>query len=370
MLSESVLEELARDTAFREHLVTTAWPNLSVESRLQLIELIQGLRPPSLETPAWLAKLAIDDAAPIVRYWAARHTYFRNKGPEHYSDEISMSWAATEEDKALYAKAAADPCELVRFCVPDHFNYKALTGISQLGRLAFIRALDMPDLLAFTEWLEAAIPAGVVDRDLSECANEFFMHPRVKCDMKRKYHDFWDGYDWYKCGEGMKKGWALTKVASPRLRDTLSWALPTSYGSGTMKVDDLAQLPDEVLENFFYRADKNTEIEGVLKLMHDHPERFSAELIAKFKERDPVEPARPTPEEIEERRSQEAVERHAETLDSVMAVKQQLAGLPEYFQGFQEATMSLRTRMQGGFKSLLWAVAGIAILLLLLKWTG
>jgi hypothetical protein len=372
MLPETVLEELTRATGLREHLVAMAWPNLSTESRLQVIATIEGTGV-SKGTPTWLTKLALNDAAPIVRYWAARHSFFRNKGPEQYREEFK-AFAATEEDQALYAKAEADPCDLVRYCLGKGtvltINYKTLTALSQLERLAFIRHLDIPNLESFIAWLEEATSAAVPDPELAECAVEFFAHPRVVSDLKRGAADFFDGYDAHRCGEGMRKGWALTKTAGSALRNVLCYILPTSYGLGTMAVDDLAQLPDDVLETFFYRSESK-EVDGVLKLMHDQPDRFSQKIIEKFKKWGEDDIPRRTPQEDDEERSRRAIERQAETLERVLDVKQQLASLLEYV---QETVAKLVTETQTGFKSVLaavlWGAGGIALLLLFLRWRG
>lgn len=80
MLSETVLEQLARPAPMQQTLVETAWPSLTAESKLQLIQSIQGTGP-SPSTPGWLVDLALADPAPIVRVWAARFAYFRTPMP-------------------------------------------------------------------------------------------------------------------------------------------------------------------------------------------------------------------------------------------------------------------------------------------------
>lgn len=52
MLSEAVLEQLLRNTPMRQYLVREAWPDLSTESRLQIIQAmnVEPLHPPDART--------------------------------------------------------------------------------------------------------------------------------------------------------------------------------------------------------------------------------------------------------------------------------------------------------------------------------
>jgi hypothetical protein len=347
MLSEKILEQLARHTAFSRPLVEMAWPNLSTESRLNVIQSIQG---DSINrgTPAWLARLALDDPAPVVRYWAARYTYFNNSGPAQLRAGFEFL-AATDEDRVLYAKAEADPCELVRQCIEqrDALELKDLMSAPHLRRLAFIRNLAIPSLGRFIERLEEGVASGIPDPELRECANEFFMHPRVQDDMKRQPEDFWDGFDAYQCGEGMRRGWALTKTAGPGLRLTLAYALPTSYGLGTMKADELAQLPDAVLDTFIYRTDETKEIGAVVQLMREHPDRFSPAIIEKVRTHDRHDDgARPSAEEIDKSRKLQAVDRHEITLKAVLELQRKVSELQALM---EEAATAGANRKRGLF---------------------
>ena len=85
MLSDQVLIELARNSPLREELITAAWPSLSTESRLEVIDAVVPPRERGSSTvPDYLLDLALSDPAPIVRYWAARSYYFRRPvlGPD------------------------------------------------------------------------------------------------------------------------------------------------------------------------------------------------------------------------------------------------------------------------------------------------
>jgi hypothetical protein len=347
MLSEKVLEELSRITPLRESLVRLAWPNLSTEAKLDIVHAIQG-NGPLKDTPHWLSRLALEDPAPVVRYWASRHAYFNNSGPEQYREEWK-SFAASDEDKALYAKVATDDSLMVRLCADngDTLSYTALTDASQLKRLTFLRNLAMPSLPPFIDWLDEALLQNIADDDLRDCAEEFFMHPCVARDIARTPQDFLDGFDAYQCGAAIKRGWTLLHRAGPKLRRALSYSLPTSLGLGTIAVDDLVAMPDEVLQIFPYRAASSEEIRMVIQIMHDYPERFSARVldaVNRFDQYDEGEQSNTG--ELEAQRKRQAIDQQAATLDTVLELKQQLGVLCEQV---EEVARVMSTRKSGFF---------------------
>lgn len=69
MLSEEIFKEFSSNTAESQVMVRLAWPSLSTESKLQLINALQSR---SLYTPSWLADLAGSDPTPIVQFYSMR----------------------------------------------------------------------------------------------------------------------------------------------------------------------------------------------------------------------------------------------------------------------------------------------------------
>src|SRR5579864_7420828 len=92
--------------------------------------------------PEWLSALALSDAAPIVRYWAARLTHFKGPPSENVDAVLGPLSERTEAQKQLYEKAQADPSELVRLCADcaETLSYQTLATAGQFHRLAFLRA--------------------------------------------------------------------------------------------------------------------------------------------------------------------------------------------------------------------------------------
>lgn len=324
MLPEKVLEELTRRTPFTREIVATAWPSLSTESRLQIVQVLQG-DGFTASTPQWLAELALDDPAPIVRYWAAKRTYFKRGDAPEYAKGFEFM-AATEEDKALVARAESDACDLVRLCVEqgEKVNFKKLHEVPQRMRLAFLRHLTGPHFETFMDWLSDSVDAGLPDTDLRDCAEEYFGLPEVQRELRQKSHEIVDGYDAYLRGKGMEKGWDVVAKCGPALRTLLSYSLPTKYGLGTMAVTQLSTLPDQALEALIYRAEESEEAAGLVTMMRSSPEKFSERVLKSLATYDEYAHEMPSYRERENERQRQAVERQQAMLDAVLELKRDL----------------------------------------------
>lgn len=252
MLSENVLEELTRSSALQPDLVRLAWPSLSTESKLQLIQAIQAGLTPS--TPDWLADLALKDLAPIVRFWAARYAYLPDSVPDN---PLIPSIAPSEEDVGRWATVLADPEPLVSACAKcesSSWMPESLIEQPQSLRILTIRRLTYPDFSIFIDWLDQAITAAVADEELQECIHEFFAHPGLKEELELPETQQ-DPYGAYSREQALEKAWGLTKVAGLRTQRTLVFALPLQVGRhGRVKTEVLAGLPGPVIEALLFRA--------------------------------------------------------------------------------------------------------------------
>lgn len=284
MLSERVFEEMTRDTPFRQHLVEMAWSSLSVEAKLQVIQTVQieGTR----ATPAWLTDLALADTAPVVRYWAARHTYF-------VADLNKFSFmGATEDDVVRHKKATEDSCELVRLCAEkdNTLTYETLTQRTHLHRLAFIRNLRVASLGPFIRWLIKAVDAGLPDAELRDFTLEFFALFRHQRELSRKGYDFIaysasDDQD----DQCMQLGWEITKKAGRELQRALSEGLPLRWGFSEMRAEELVQLPAGVIESLLLcRTKDSPEVERLADMVRKRPEQFHEDVIVSLKTYDEV----------------------------------------------------------------------------------
>ncbi|UVE65224.1 hypothetical protein L2Y90_15515 [Burkholderia pyrrocinia] len=345
MLSENVLEELLRATPMREHLVREAWPSLTTESRLQIIQAIANQMFGAI--PDWLAMLAIEDHAPIVRYWAARSAYIKKPAAENTSDAFEFLRASTDAERKLYEKAKGDSSELVRICSErgETLSYRDLADEPQYRRLAFLRSLSTPDVRSFFEWLDRAIDDGVPDAELTECATEFLALPEVRRTLERNPDDFPDGGDAYTAGKAIRAGWDLIKRAGPALRRQLAFVLPTRMGLTTIGVDELASMPPEVVAALPWRTDGFREIGELVTIMRAHPERFADEVVKSLASADNV--YLPSGDELADARARNAVDLSRATLDTLIRLKEKVTALSSQLELMQQELSSRK----GGFFS-------------------
>jgi hypothetical protein len=342
MLSEAVLAELTRNSPLTPTLVELAWPSLSDESKLAVIQAWQH-RHSYPDCPEWLGRLGMADASPLVRHWVARYTHFRRERPAGFMGfEL---FAATDEDRALTAQATADASPTVRAFV-ERPEFDGLSQRSALDRLLIIRHISMPKLEPFVDWLHEAHTAGVSDAELRVCAEEFFAIPRVQRDLARKQSDFLDGYDAHSSGQGMFKGWQLAHVAELGLACALAFTLPTEYGLRTMKPEELATLPHRVFETLLYR-DENPVLEQLFDYVRQHPDRASPETAAALAKHD-ADDDRPKYSKVDSDayRREQAAERGDQTLASVLELQSRLSELHELV---KEAVQAAATRKRGIF---------------------
>ena len=272
MLSERSLEYLTRPTPLRQHLVRLAWPNLITESKLQLIELVKSERDGNsffnrkrtgssfVVTPHWLVELALEDEAPIVRYWASRDFEFIG------SDDSDNPWVydgdATDADRALYTSARKDSAPLVRaFCDCNHDSgYTTLFSQTQLARLNFFRNAASPgDLAWFVTWLDGGHNEGIPDVELAECAEEYFSRLETLEVLEHPATSS-IGTDAANA-EVLTLGWALAKKSKPPLQDLLARVLPTSLGNQRVDIEELSSMPSEVSMWFGSRVFSSSEID-------------------------------------------------------------------------------------------------------------
>ena len=341
MLSEKVLEELVRKTPLSQYLITEAWPDLSTESKLQLVTAVSGTMD---SIPRWLSALALADAAPIVRYWASRWTFYSSQEDfDRVGQGAFRSYKPTAEDVAIWKRSKEDTSALVRATVDkgDTISYKTLSAASQFERLVFIRNVMSPSLEPFAEWLSEAIDAGISDDELGQVTEEFVSLPAVRREFMRSKLDFDDGMDAWSAGKGIELAWQVVKKAGPRAQAQLVYWLPTSMGLHTEKVENLAQVPVSVLKKFPYRFVESKEIEAVIELVRNEPTRFPKEVVAAL-ERGDEHMRAVSDEERAADRALHAVERSEATLQVVLKLKESLDEIQESLRGVQEATSRKR----------------------------
>jgi hypothetical protein len=145
----------------------------------------------------------------------------------------------------------------------------------------------------------------------------------------------------YLAGEGLANAWKVTAKAGPLLQSFLAYQLPTSLGLHTCPVDGLAAMPAPVLSAFVYRSSDSKQIDQVLQLMREEPDRFPAEAVKTLTRAD-EDGSRPTSEDLAKARAQSAVDQSEVTLEAVLALQSHVSALAERVGELQEAASRKR----------------------------
>lgn len=278
MLSESVLEEFVRPSSLRQTLVEKAWPALSVESKLQIIQAIQN-SDALTDSPAWLIDLGLADKEPIVRIWSTRFGHF----PERLNvQQKTVLGEISDADTQRREKALTDPEPLVRVNVENQvtlLGYSEITELPQQERLWAIRTASHAYFESFIDWVEVALEKNIPPREIVECMQELFNRPGLTAELARTEHD---GYSNYQTQKALEKGWELTKTAKPYVQNGLAALLPLKIGSRIeISAEILAQLPSNVLKTVLLRNEQNPgkELEKLKTMIHDSPEDFNQGVV-------------------------------------------------------------------------------------------
>lgn len=333
MLSERVLDELVRRSALSEELCKAVWPDLLVESKLQLLAALQADLSPA--TPDWLVDLALTDKSPAVQYFALRHAYLRTKRTD-VAESVKSFFEVSDEDVARHAKAHAIEHPLVKAAVADLSSIGSkeyLRRFSQLERLAAVRNEGMFSLGSLVDFLEEAVD-NMDDRELAAVAHEYFLRPDAKRELQRGRLDFADGESAYYAGDGMKKGWQVVRKAGPVLANVLVANLPTSLGLATIEAKELATMPERVLELLVHDSLERKEVADLHRMMRDEPSRFPAKVIEALERAS--EFGRYDPEDIQRERRLASPLSERATLEVVLELQKQVTALSHQLQELRD----------------------------------
>lgn len=333
MLSERVLDELVRRSALSEELCKALWPDLLVESKLQLLAALHAEFSPS--TPDWLVDLALDDKSPAVQYFALRHAYLRTRRTD-VAENLKSFFEVTDADVAQHAKAHAIEHPLVRAAVADFSSIGSkeyLRRFTPIERLVAVRNESMFSLGSLVDFLGEAVDT-IEDRELAAVAHEYFLRPDTKRELQRDRFDYADGESAYYAGEGIKKGWEVVRKAGPVLANVLVSNLPTSLGMTTIEAKELATMPERVLE---YLVDDNLErkeVADLRRMMRDEPSRFPAKVIEALQRAS--EFGRYDAEDIQRERRIASPLTERVTLEVVLELQKQVAAVAEQLREMRE----------------------------------
>jgi hypothetical protein len=335
MLSERVLEELIRHGDLSQALSTALWPDLSVESKLQLLTAHQTGYSPS--TPDYLVDLGLDDESPVVQYFALRHTYLRSTRTD-VAENVKSFFVASPEDAARHAKAHSIEHPLVKAAAAPFRAFSAkesLEAMPHLERLVAVRNESQLSLGGLMEFLLDAL-GKIEDGELAALAYEYFQRPDVQAELKRDKFDCYDGEAAYFAGEGGRLGWEVVRKSSRMLANVLVPHLPTSLGVGTVEAKDLATMPEHVLELLAYDNRDRKEVRELHQMMREQPNNFPEKAIKALDQSSEYPPNDAAVRQRQQRLESPLAERS--TLEVVVELQQQVANLAEQLQEMRAQT--------------------------------
>jgi hypothetical protein len=219
-----------------------------------------------------------------------------------------------------------------------------LTPMPQQQRLIAIRNQAHPCFSSFIDWLCKAVEEQIPDDDLAACSAEFFAHPEITEQMKED--DFEDGMTAHLEGKAMTNAWALLRgKAGPRLTAQLVYILPVKRGFGTVKADELAAMPEQVLIRLLYRRGDGATFLELAELIRKQPDRFPPDVVKSLKRDDEDYFSMPDENERTEYRLKHALDRQAATIETILLLRREVGRLQERLDQVHEAA----TRKRGIF---------------------
>jgi hypothetical protein len=280
MLSDSVLKQLTKSSPLQQRLVEAAWPNLTTESKLAIIDAASG--PAKLRaTPYFLIDLAQNDSAEIVRYWATVSAYFERPPSNELAQRVFKERVIDPAQTRRTASLDSDPSELVRSAGVSTGIVslgKSLIEQPQLSRLVQIRKASSPSTDSFADFVEAAIADQVPDREVGECIDEYFAREDVFSELQELHPD---GYGEYSKGKGWEHLWAIAATASLPIAYRVVAMGAVSGKFWTLKLELIEKLPTDLLTHCVYRDEE--VFEQLREAVRKSPDKFDPELVKQVK---------------------------------------------------------------------------------------
>jgi hypothetical protein len=289
MLADSTLEQFCRRSPLSEQLIRLAWPNLSVESKLQLIDALSRQH----DLPSFMANIAVTETeAPIVRHWAASRLslQFVRESQEN-SLSAALGIGTNSELIACKNRVANDSSELIRATAScsASTSCNGLEHSTQMERLVFIRSGQAGLFEGFVDFLERGIALGGAaqenDEELARCFDEYVASDSFQKRLNRQFVT--DPYGDFCNGNALRKLWGLTHIAGPRLQMAIAFGAPVEFGINVLAASDFLTLPTCVLCLLIH--DNRKPIAEALHQIRNNPEKFPADLMASIQKADEID---------------------------------------------------------------------------------
>ena len=276
MLSDQVLTELVRSSPLREELLQTAWPSLSTESKLEVIDAVAPRRSAS-HLPDFLLDLALSDPEPIVRFWAARSYYFREHrtGPDGKELPSIPGFETSPEEFQRTARAEGDRSPLVRAATSAvrGLGLMDLIDLSQLERLIKIRTRGHPDTEGVATFVEKGLSQGLPTNDIRDCLWEYLAREDVLTEVLELDRD---GMTEFAKQRGWERLWALAASAPIEVGAPIAGRAPLQGKYWKIKLETLTALPDLLKRTVMARDEEPAE--SLREAVAASPEKFGKDL--------------------------------------------------------------------------------------------
>ena len=262
MLPENILEEITRWSALDEVFVRRLWPDISFESKLQIVSTITS----SSSTPEWLMELCLSEKNEFLKYFVARKYTLRRDRP------LRPGTPEDQKNERVTEALRQDPRVLLQsLFVPGsdgligYDRFQNFMEITQLSRILVIRNIEKDRVGlcdAFIDWVKDASKGKVSEFDLCRLVYEFFTHAPIK----KRLLDYTHGD--YSLSR-LSQAWEFAKTAPRDLGMVLAVHLPTR-----IDVSELSNLPDHLLGTVLYRH-------------HEPAARYDVESLIRHLEKSP-----------------------------------------------------------------------------------
>jgi hypothetical protein len=361
MLSDKVLMELARSSPLRSELLKAAWPALSTESKLQLIDAV-STPAGSPHTPEDVGDLALNDPAPIVRYWAARFYYFRRLRVDQDGRYVGFS-EPTPEEMRISAKADADDCALVQSAAKQGgIGFGNLIELPQLARLVALRRASYPSTAGFAHFIESAVAKGGASvQEVRECIWEYFAREDVRHELDELDDD---GYSEFSKTGGYKLLWTIAATAPIGIAVVIARHAALKGKYWKIELPQLLALPDEIKEVVVSRIEE--PVEQLRQVVRASPDKYSKELVDAVASHDRMQ-ADPdgreySEQELLEFRLEDMPNRQHAVFLSVKKLREEVSQLMEAFAEVPKQADLDKTAQQI-LSRVLWVGIGLAMFL-------
>jgi hypothetical protein len=364
VLSDSILMQLAKPSPLRERLIVAAWPSLSVETKLQVIDAASG--PGFYSAPGYLVDLAQADSAEIVRYWATRKALLtRVQNPDE--EGVFNVEATSREAQERFARLDADPSDLVR--AAEHASWifaTRLFQLPQLARLIHIRNLKNPDTSAFSEFVEEALKELVSVDEIRDCIFEYFSREDVFEEMKVADRD---GYSEFSKRRGWENLWRIAATAPPKVAHVIAANAVLVGKNWQVKQELLRALPDDVRIVVIHR-DEEPAVKLFESMIADPSGQSSvvANEVRRLSERsaDYWMPSERERRDYNLENTPARTEAVFESLKDVRALLERVAGTPE--EAAERSASEKRTReLLESIKVSGWVIAALLLIIVFLR---